>query len=923
MAESSSSALAASVRGAPPRFGAAAEQHEGDAGTRATGRHVLRAPLLVAVGFGLIIALGAGLLVAHLRHRAFETSSQELQRLSLVLADQAERAFQSVELMQSGLVERLRTAGVATPRQFREAMTGEAVHHDLQYRIRGLPQIDAVTAIDIDGNLINFSRHWPIPKVNISDRDYFKVLAADPSLMTFFGEPVSNRGSGTLTLYVARKVTGPEGQFLGLILGAVELAYFERLYATLAFGPDSTILMRRDDGRLLARFPPVDAGLGPQYASADLFRAMRATGQRSRLIRVISPVDGRERLAAYHLLQRYPLAVGTTVTVRGALAEWRKQAGYLLVATLLLEGVVLGIGLLMAHHLQSERVLAREQAARQRAEADARLGAALRSMSQGLGMFDADSRVVVTNERLRMVFGELPGGGIGMHFDDLVDAAVAQGRISPPMGEQVKAQTRASVAARRPVSYVRDQLDGRSIAVCLSPLEDGGWLVTYEDITERRRAEAQITHMAHHDALTGLPNRVLFQSRLQEALARARRGESFAVLCLDLDGFKTVNDTLGHPAGDMLLREVTGRMRREIRETDTLARLGGDEFAIIQTGAAQPEAAVALAERLIALLAEPFDLDGQHAVVGTSIGIALLPRDGEDADTALKNADLALYRAKGDGRGTFRLFEPAMDAAMQYRRTLEMDLRQALAEQQFELFYQPIMEARVAQIHSFEALLRWRHPGRGLVSPVHFVPLAEEIGLISPLGAWVLRQACIDAMQWPGHIRVAVNLSSVQFVKGDLVGHVREALAASGLPPHRLELEITETVLLHDTVATLALLEQLKGLGISIALDDFGTGYSSLSYLRKFPFDRVKIDKSFVDDVGPGSEAVAIIQAVTSLCRTLGMATTAEGVETPRQLQELQASGCTNVQGYLFSRPVPAVELPGLCRKLEQARNIA
>ena len=763
-----------------------------------------RAPLFVALSFGVLLAVGAGLLVSQLRRNALDNSGQELQRLALVLADQAERTFEAVELVQESLVERLKTDGVKSPEQFRQRMTGLAAHEEMLSRIHGLPQLDALIAVDADGSLLNFSHYWPPPSVTLADRDYFKALKANSALTTYFGEPVFNRGTGTLTQHLARKVTGPDGQFLGLILGAVELAYFERLYESLSLGADTTILMRRDDGRLLARFPAVDARNGPQISSAAAFPEMRRAGLRSSLQQHISSVDGQDRLLAFRLLQRYPLVVGTTRTISSALTEWRKQTSYLIGATLLLELMVLSLGLLMARHMRNQRILSEEHAGRLRAEADAQLG-----------------------------------------------------------------------------------------------------------------------YMAQHDALTGLPNRLLFQSRLQEELARSRRGASFALLCLDLDAFKDVNDSFGHPVGDMLLQAVTVRLREETRETDTVARLGGDEFAIIQTGAEQPAAAIALAERLVARLAEPFDLDIHEAAIGVSIGIAMLPGDGEDADTALKNADLALYRAKGDGRGTFRLFEPAMDSAMQRRSALVRDLRHGLEIGQFELFYQPIMDKHAARIQSFEALIRWRHPERGLVLPDEFIPVTEEIGLIRPLGAWVLAKACADAMQWPERIGVSVNLSSVQFINGNLLQDVRQALLASGLPPHRLELEITETVLIQNSEATLALLNEMKALGVSIALDDFGTGYSSLGYLRKFPFDRVKIDKSFVDDLRLSGDATAIVRSVTSLCQALGMATTAEGVETAQQFDGVQANGCTHVQGYLFSRPVPAAEIPALCEKLQRQRITA
>jgi diguanylate cyclase (GGDEF)-like protein len=433
-------------------------------------------------------------------------------------------------------------------------------------------------------------------------------------------------------------------------------------------------------------------------------------------------------------------------------------------------------------------------------------------------------------------------------------------------------------------------------------------------MTERRQAEARVEHMARHDALTGLPNRAQLRTRMEEALARARRGEQFAVLCLDLDRFKAVNDTLGHPVGDELLRAVTLRLRSLVRETDTVVRLGGDEFAIIQATLAQPDAATALARRLIAELAEPYVIEGHQVVVGASVGIALAPRDGSSADLLLKSADLALYRAKADGRGTWRFFEPEMDARMQARRQLELDLRQALAAGEFHLLYQPLINLVSGRITGFEALLRWHHPERGLVAPADFVPLAEETGLILPLGEWVLREACREAVGWPAEVSVAVNVSAVQFGSPRLVDTVAEALAASGLPGERLEIEVTESIMLQDTAQTMAVLHRLRAFGIRISMDDFGTGYSSLSYLRSFPFDKIKIDQSFVRDLEKRGDARAIVRAISGLGGSLGMRTSAEGVETPEQFEQLRADGCTEGQGYLFGRPVPGKAARALLR---------
>jgi diguanylate cyclase (GGDEF)-like protein/PAS domain S-box-containing protein len=439
-------------------------------------------------------------------------------------------------------------------------------------------------------------------------------------------------------------------------------------------------------------------------------------------------------------------------------------------------------------------------------------------------------------------------------------------------------------------------------------------LVAAIDITERKRAETRIAHMAHHDALTTLPNRVLMRQRMEDMLA-ARDGGHFAVLCIDLDNFKSVNDTLGHPLGDLLLQHVSNRLRGELRDGDTVARLGGDEFAVLQADAGAADTASVLAERLLAVISEPYELDGHMVAVGASIGIALASNDGSDPDRLLKQADMALYRAKGDGKGAFRFFEPEMDARVQARRRLEMDLRTALHAGELEIYYQPLVDIASGRTCAFEALLRWPHRERGMIPPSAFIPVAEETGLIGPLGAFVLRQACMDATHWPDDTKVAVNLSPLQFRTGNLLQTVMSALEQSGLSAHRLELEITETLLLERGDHVLATLHALRALGVRIAMDDFGTGYSSLSYLRSFPFDKIKIDRSFVRDLCSNTDSQAIVRAIVSLGSSLGITITAEGVECERDLERLRAEGCTQAQGFLFSVPRPQREiLQGLRR---------
>jgi diguanylate cyclase (GGDEF)-like protein/PAS domain S-box-containing protein len=438
-------------------------------------------------------------------------------------------------------------------------------------------------------------------------------------------------------------------------------------------------------------------------------------------------------------------------------------------------------------------------------------------------------------------------------------------------------------------------------------------LLALMDITERKRAEARLAFMAQHDGLTGLPNRILLRQRLDELLAHTRRtGDKVAVMFLDLDNFKTINDTLGHAAGDKLLKGVTRRLRSSLREDDAVARLGSDEFAVVQAGVSRPEEIAQLARRLIQTISEPYLFDGHTIVSGASIGIAIAPGDGDDAEKLLKNADMALSRAKSEGLGTFSFFEAEMDARAQSRRRIEIELREAIEANVLQPHYQPLIDLTNGRITGLEALVRWPHAERGMVSPAEFIPVAEETGLISAVGGLMLRRACWDAAQWPDDVRVAVNLSPLQFRVGNLLSVVMDALKVSGLPPKRLEIEITETVLLDKSDQVLATLHALRALGVRISMDDFGTGYSSLSYLRSFPFDKIKIDQSFVRDLDSNHDAQAIIRSIVSLGRGLGVTITAEGVETEAELSCLRSEGCHEGQGFLFSRARPNAEIAQL-----------
>ena len=537
------------------------------------------------------------------------------------------------------------------------------------------------------------------------------------------------------------------------------------------------------------------------------------------------------------------------------------------------------------------------------------LDTVLNNMCQGVLMFDNDAHMVFCNQRYIEMYGlspELVVPGCGLR--ELLNHQRAVGTFCGDE-ESYIVELLDVLAQGKASNAVAKATDGRVFSIVNKPIAGGGWIATHEDISDRQRAEERIVHMARHDALTDLPNRTMFRERLEYELKRIKRGDALAVLCLDLDHFKSVNDTLGHPVGDELLKVVAERLRRCIREPDTIARLGGDEFAIIMTGMHAPTDPVVLAKRIRQAVIKPYILDGHQILADISIGISLAPIDATEPDLLLKNADMALYGAKADGRGTYRFFEPEMDARMKARRELDMDLRKALANGEFRLHYQPLVNIQNNEITAFEALLRWNHPIRGLVPPAEFIPIAEETGLIIPLGEWVLRGACQETANWPTNIKVAVNLSPAQLNSRNFTDVVVNALAASGVSANRLQLEITETVLLQNTFNTLATLQKLRALGVQIALDDFGTGYSSLSYLRSFPFDKIKIDRSFIQDLMNGAEPLAIVHAIAGLAKSLNMTSTAEGVETKQQLEALQALGCIEMQGYLFSHARPPAEI--------------
>ena len=548
---------------------------------------------------------------------------------------------------------------------------------------------------------------------------------------------------------------------------------------------------------------------------------------------------------------------------------------------------------------------------------------ALNNMARGLSMFDADKRLIVCNAIYREIY-ELPEGLAqpGTPFAELVayHAKKEGGHDSAKDREHQRQwieRHAAELALGKTFSHTQHLKNGRIILVTNQPLADGGWVDIQEDVTEKTQAQERISWLARHDPLTETANRFHIRELLEQEIKNLSGGVRLAIHWIDLDRFKQVNDTLGHAAGDTLLKAVAKRMRATVRENDYVGRLGGDEFAVLQSGVTDFQQAESLAHRLLKVLNTPYRVLGEVAHVGASIGVVMAPDHGTDPDTLLKKADLALYRVKSAGRGSYEFYRPEHEKSEFERIELETDLRTALAEGQLDLHYQPIVDLKTRQVTSFEALMRWHHPRLGMIPPATFIPIAEKSGIIVEMGDWALHRACSDAVRWPENINVTVNLSAVQFEKSDPFELAADALAKSGLAASRLELEITETVLLRSEARTKGILDKLRGLGVRIALDDFGTAFASLSYLRNFTFDKIKIDRSFVRDMSDRQDCMAIVNAVAGLAKALEIGSVAEGVETIEQLEQVTSAGCNEVQGYYFSRPVPAAEVDAALSKCQ------
>ena len=887
-----------------------------DQAIRTDAEYPLSARRTYLVGVALFIVLlllSVGTIALVLRTTALSEARRSLDQLSIALAEQTSRAFQAVDLVLQDTANRVDAVTARAGTGLAETLRSPEVNELLGERLRSIKQLDAISIVDASGRVQNVSRSYPAPPLDVADRDFFQALTDGKQPQPFVSGPVRSRLSGNWTVFLARRLTGPGGEFRGLVLGVIALDVMEGFYSAVTTKPGSTVVLRRIGGPILARFPRDESLIGKTPPAG--------AGQGGRLV-------------AAHDVPQFPLEVEVAVGEWAALAPWRRQAlavgGFALLA---------GTGLLLllralARQLRAQQEARRslgarnleleaarrqlEQQARELAETatalrtgerllaerSATLHTTLENIDQGIMMVDARGTVVAYNQRVVQML-DLPDALLARRplFREVLQQQWETGEFDRT-GQSLRDFVRGGGILERPHVYERERPNGRTLEVCSVPLPGGGVVRTYTDITDRRAAQARIERAALFDELTGLPNRVALRDQLGAALAEGAPGREIAVFYLDFDRFRLANDVRGHDIGDRLLIEAARRIASAAGPDGTAFRIGGDEFAVVHPFRAG-EDVMERATRLLHLVAEPYIVGGVRLALTASIGVAVA-EPGAEAETVRRNADMAMYRAKDAGGNQIRRYEPAMAAARQQQFQVEQALRAAIGEQAFQLAYQPIVSLERNTVVGYEALLRWTDPARGPVEPQVFIPVAEATGLIVPIGAWVLDRACREAASWANSCTIAVNLSPTQFHHGNLVRLVEECLSRSGLAPERLELEVTEGVLLQDSGAVLETMMALRGAGVSITLDDFGTGHAGLSYLRRFPFDKIKIDRSFVRNLGHDRQSDAIVEATLLLGRRLDLRVVAEGVEDEAQLERLRELRCPLVQGYLTGRPMSA-----------------
>ncbi|WP_439400106.1 bifunctional diguanylate cyclase/phosphodiesterase (plasmid) [Bradyrhizobium sp. PMVTL-01] len=830
------------------------------------------------------------LTVEHLRGQELQRSRETLQNAVRLLARHFDQRFADFEAVERSLATELGRR-ITSPDELQKIASDESFHQMLRARVNDSGDFAGVNLYDVDGNRVASSTKWPATPVNLSDRNYYRTFKRDHGGSPVAVELVQSKLSPGLTIVVARKITGQDGQFLGFITRSISPDDVERFLSSIAL-PNATVALFHQGGTLLARFPSVSTALGRDFSSSPLAAQALLNGGQATMT-VTGFLDREERIASVRFLDQYPLAVSATSKTSIVLANWHSQARLVLAGA----GAAGAVGLVMMASI----VFCLRKQRRQ-------LDVAVNNMKQGLVLFDQSERLIVCNSRYLDMFGLSPEVvRPGCALRDIIQHRSDIGSLPGGVDAYCEFIRRAKLG--RATETLTQTGDGRWMQIINRPVPGGGWVSTIEDVTEQRRAEERIARLARYDVVTGLPNRAFFLERLQQELEKRVEG-SLAVCFLDIDEFKSVNDSLGHHIGDELLKSIAAALRDCIGSEAFLARLGGDEFAIFlrESTDGRNRAAGLIADLYRALQRQhscgPYMLSAE-----ASIGVAIAPKDGGTCEEILQNADLAMYEAKFAGKKSYRFFEPAMEKRTRERRMLEADLRKALVTGEIEVYFQPIVALSSGEIVGCEALARWNHPERGFVSPNEFIPVAEQSGLIDSLGDHVLRLACAEAASWPAHLKVAVNISPAQFKTFGLPLKVASALEKAGLLPSRLELEITEAILIKDDQVAVDILHQLRAIGVRVALDDFGTGYSSLSYLSKFPFDKIKIDRCFIKELSDSSRSISIVKTIVALAAEHKMSTTAEGVETERQRDLLSELSCDEMQGFFVSRPRPAAEV--------------
>ncbi len=878
--------------------------------------HILQLPKLVAqrrgtaiLGLTIIVMLWAGIITKYFE--STENDEREAERANQNFAMLfEENVLRSIGEIDKALLYLRRTV------ETRKASDDYHSIHSIVQSADVLSEIIVQAAIVDSKGIIRWSnaRTESAPAISVADREHIKVQLKSTADHLYISQPVIGRASGHWSVQFTRRFLNKDGTIGGVVVASLNPVHFTSFYDKFDLGSSGAISMigsdgvvRASGGNAVGRY-----ALSQDINGTKLAQHMQADGGATFEDKDAS--TGEARLVTVRKVRGHPLWV--SVSIRKADIFQRSWANLRLHAIV---GIVLTLLILAA----MEQILRTEAKARQKAD---QLQLTLENMSQGIMLVTKDLQIPIINSRCGELL-DLPPEFVEHppRFDELVEF---QTRTGVHNNSNTK-RTLKPVDADFTISE-RKMPSGTVIEVRSGHLPDGSFVQTFSDITKRAEAEAHVARLASEDPLTGLPNRRVFRATLDEVSRRQRTSPNgakkpleFSVLFLDLDRFKVVNDTLGHRVGDLFLQAVAKQLRGTLQETEMLARLGGDEFAIVVPAVESRAALEALATRLTEVVSQPYEVDGHRILSSVSIGIAIGPQDGDNSDDLLKAADLALYAVKANGRGTYRFYQKSMNEEINDRRQIEMDLREALDKNQLELHYQPIIDLQRNVITGFEALARWRHPVKGMVPPVVFIPVAEDSGLILPLGAWALREACSVAVKWPNDLKIAVNLSPVQFSTPNLFDVIELTLRETGLAPQRLELEITERIFMDNSEKTLSTLHRLKELGVRISMDDFGTGYSSLSYLRRFPYDKIKVDRAFVSDLAEGTEHVVIVQAVVSIARALGMKTTAEGVETEGQKEFLAALGCNEAQGYLFSAPVPVEKIPEIVATWSSEKTLA